>query len=406
MKTKHEKIKNPFQITLIAVIFFHIIFTLCLSGVLFHHSIRQTITTIGVFSNQLNTPDMNDSISCILSSPSYDAYQAGIDALQQAGYQNSYSQLFFYQWTFYAAFFCLLFFIFATICFSSYTFQKNSYYREVQNILEWISDTSSNSAQWNTPKHLPLSIIRSIHLLKTQIHRQNILHEEDTARIANYMENISHQLKTPLAVISAVCERLSMHHPDIEEKMSLCLLQTTKMTDLIRDFLQLGKFDCNKQAMQFEYTAATDLIETVTNNLDLMAHNKNLSFSIYGEKNIIWYCDIFWMEEIIGNILKNCIEHSENGIIQIFYEQYHTRNQIIIKDCGVGLKAGFEKIIFERYSSMDRKNTEGSGLGLSIAQQAIQLHFGTITASNHPTGGVEFRLSFPQLDPKTIYPVT
>lgn len=74
------------------------------------------------------------------------------------------------------------------------------------------------------------------------------------------MENISHQLKTPLALITAVCERLSMHHPDMEEKMSACIAQTEKMSMLIRDFLQLGKFDCNKQKMHFEYTSAGNLL--------------------------------------------------------------------------------------------------------------------------------------------------
>lgn len=404
MNLKHEKIKNPYLSLLISIIIFHIIFALCFGYFLFHHSMHQTINTIGIFSEHINTSDMNHSINRILSETSSDTYQAGISALQMAGYQNTYSDLFFNQWIAYAVFFTLLFFALSVSCFCIYICQKNSYCREIQNLLKWANDMSSDSAGIPPSKYLPFSMIRSIHLLKNYIQRQSVLHEEDSARIIHYMENISHQLKTPLAVISAVCERLSMHYPHIEKKLSVCIAQTAKMTMLIQDFLQLGKFDCNKQQMQFEYTSAANLLETVTNNLDLIAQNKSLAFCIYGENDILWFCDVFWMEEIIGNILKNCIEHSENGKIHIFYKQNNNQNEIVIRDCGIGLKTGFEKKIFERYSSSGKTAAEGSGLGLSIAQQAIRLHFGAITAANSTKGGVEFRISFPQLDPETIYP--
>lgn len=404
MKRIHEKTKHPYQSVFITMVFLQICFNLCFAFLLFRHCMQQTINAIGTFSKQTVPFNMNESINRIISGSSSGAYQAGLTAMRQAGYQDTYLTLFFHQWFFYAVFFIFLFFLLAAVCFSIFVRRRNSYDREIQRILEWACETSPDPVITPSCKYIPFSIVRSIHSLKNQVKRQSVLHEEDTARIMHYMENISHQLKTPLALITAVCERLSMHHPDMEEKMSACIAQTEKMSMLIRDFLQLGKFDCNKQKMHFEYTSAENLLESVANNLELMAQNKNLSFSICGQKNILWYCDVFWMEEIIGNILKNCIEHSENGLLSVFFEQKNNRNEIIIKDCGIGLKMGYEKKIFERYSSADRTSVEGSGLGLSVAKQAIRLHFGAITAENHANGGVEFKISFPQLDSETIYP--
>lgn len=403
MKIQFEKKKNQYQTALTVTNIFAMILVLIYSLFLLNYSIRQNIITIGIFSEQMDSKDLNYSINRIMSASSTNAYQEGITALQQAGYQNSYFQLFMRQFFSGVVFFVGFFLFFVIVYLLIRLRRKKAYSLEIQEVVDWSNDTSIELPEQNAIKYLPSAVIMSISSLKKQLGRQKMIHEEDTARIMKYMENISHQLKTPLAVISATCERLSMNHPDTKEKMVVCLAQTDKMTALIRDFLQLGRFDCNKQKMQFEYISAAILIETVTNNLDVVAKKKQLSIAEYGEKDILWYCDVFWMEEILGNILKNCIEHSENGEISITYGHHGSMNQIVIKDCGIGLKDGFEKKIFERYSSIDRINIDGSGLGLSIAWQAMKLHFGTIIARNRQEGGVEFRLSFPQLDHETIY---
>jgi K+-sensing histidine kinase KdpD len=109
------------------------------------------------------------------------------------------------------------------------------------------------------------------------------------------------------------------------------------------------------------------------------------------------------MQEVLKNILKNCIEHSPNGKIEIFYGREKNLNKIIIRDNGQGFMFGRENKIFERYFLGDRTKEGSSGLGLSIAQQVIKQHFGTITASNRECGGAEFLILFPQMDATTIY---
>ncbi|WP_207647345.1 sensor histidine kinase [Parasporobacterium paucivorans] len=351
----------------------------------------------------MESKDMNDSINRIMSASSPNAYLDGVASLKQAGYESSSFQLFVRHFFSGTAFFAFLFLLLVILYLLIRLRRNNAYSREVQEVVDWTNGPLSEWSEEYIFKYIPPTVIMSISSLKKQLNRQKVIHDEDTARIMEYMENISHQLKTPLAVIGATCERLCIHHPDIEERLIVCLAQTDKMAALIQDFLQLGRFDCNKQKMQFEYIPAVNLIETVINNLDIVAKKKQLEITECGEKDILWYCDIFWMEEILGNILKNCIEHSEKGAINITFGLLGSMNQIVIRDCGLGLKEGLEKKIFERYSSINRINLEGSGLGLSIAQQAMKLHFGTITASNRQEAGVEFRLSFPQLNPETIY---
>ncbi len=398
MKTRLTKNQNPYLILAGTAAFL-----LCAVLLLLGYSIRQIICAIGIFSEALPQKDCAQSVSRILSGASSDAYQAGRNALRQAGYQGSYLPLFLQQFFGILLFLTVVLLLLFTLCAAVLKTRQRTRDFETQQVIHWANNAEPNSSERIAVHEIPAPLIDTILSLKLQLKQQKMIYEENTAQVLHYMENISHQLKTPLAVIRAICENLSLRMPETAEKMASCLAQADKMASLIRDFLQLGRFDCKKQRLHFGHILASDLIETVTNDLDAIAKSKRLSFTVEGDPDIVWFCDASWMEEILGNILKNCIEHSENGTIRITCRQDANRNQLTITDCGVGLKDGLEKKIFERYSSMTRDNKEGSGLGLSIAQQAMKLHFGIITAGNRPEGGVEFRLSFPQLDDRAIY---
>ena len=219
----------------------------------------------------------------------------------------------------------------------------------------------------------------------------------------HYMEDVSHQLKTPLSVMRMICEKIEMRYSKFSVEMGKCLGQIDYMTDTIRDLINLGKFDCKKFQMKFEEISAEILVETVVNDIEILAEPKNIEISVQGKLKIKWLCDPFWMQEVLKNILKNCIEHSPNGKIEIFYGIEKNLNKIIIRDNGQGFMFGRENKIFERYFLGDRTKEGSSGLGLSIAQQVIKQHFGTITASNRECGGAEFLILFPQIDATTIY---
>lgn len=149
--------------------------------------------------------------------------------------------------------------------------------------------------------------------------------------------------------------------------------------------------------MHFEPVSIADLIETVTNDLTPVATGKGVTFEIEVSCTETWLCDEFWMQEAVGNVLKNCIEHTENGIISIRCWSVSGNNRIVIRDQGDGIAAGYESKIFDRYYFGDRADKESNGLGLSITAQIMRLHFGTAQARNCVDSGAEFRLIFPQL---------
>ena len=395
---KSRRSCHPIFIVLILAGIFFLYFFLIYQAI-----VRQNIITVGVFQEQnAGTPDASAAfLNQLFSSESSDRlYEQGLLTLDASGYGGSFVRLFLEPYTNLSLLLLgISLILIAGILFFWKMYQRQ-FIRDTRTLLAWIE---SDSERFPLAKSFPEPLILSIRRTKDRIKKQQMLHEEDNARILHYMEDISHQLKTPLSVIRIICEKMLLRFPEHEKSMEKCLAQVDRMNEMIRNLIQLGKFDCQRFKMHFSSVPAKQLVETVSNDISVMAQEKGIDIEVTGSDDIQWFCDAFWMQEVIGNILKNCVEHSSDGVITLYYEQRNENNRIIIKDHGNGFTDGREHKIFDRYFLGDRTKEGSTGLGLAIAWQAIRLHFGTITASSHKEGGAQFCISFPQLDAATIY---
>ena len=378
-----------------------IIFMTIYTMFIFKEVARQNMIFFGTVEKAMDYRTSANLVNLIFSSQNKsDLYYNGIQLMKKAGYENSYATLIFlpYQKLMIFNIYSAIIMIFTLIILGK-TQKKQSQKEEFQIILY-------------LKKHVPIkknlhffseNFLESIEKIRKDIDKQQQIHIEYNEKIMHYMEDVSHQLKTPLSVMRMICEKIEMRYSKFSVEMGKCLGQIDYMTDTIRDLINLGKFDCKKFQMKFEEISAEILMETVVNDIEILAEPKNIEISVQGKLKIKWLCDPFWMQEVLKNILKNCIEHSPNGKIEIFYGIEKNLNKIIIRDNGQGFMFGRENKIFERYFLGDRTKEGSSGLGLSIAQQVIKQHFGTITASNRECGGAEFLILFPQMDATTIY---
>ena len=386
--------KFTVPVTLIFVLVLGFIALLCLF-------ILQQIYFLGALSKQIDSSQMTALINNIFRYQSFDEnFSGGLQILRLAGYDN-------------VSFFFLIrptLPILTITGFSTaigiaiYTHKRRKILRDIQEeerkIVNWIRSEVNHEIDC---LYFPNSIIKAIVSQKHLIRKQKELHKEDTARIMHFAEDISHQLKTPLAVVRVACERLALQNDSVRLTAETCLSQISKMTDMIQDLLQLGRFDCQKQKMNFSLNNAYELLEVMANDLYFISARKNISVEIDGDPTILWYCDPYWIKEAIGNIVKNCIEHSADSPINIKFESNNTYNQIIIEDNGCGFEEGFESQIFERYSLGGTRRKEGAGLGMAIANEAIKMHYGKITAANRVEGGAVFQIFFPRFDADSIY---
>lgn len=361
----------------------------------------QQIIILGAVSTQVSPNQMTNLINNLFCSPlDFSSYSDGLAVLHYAGYDGL--SFFFLARPLFPILTITVIFVACMIAIHLRKQRKTEkqYKTEERKIVDWIQSDSLKEIDCH---FYPDKVIRAIIAQKRLIQKQKDIHNEDSARIMHYMEDITHQLKTPLTVVRVACERLMLQNPSIQSTVETCLGQINKMTKMIQDLLQLGRFDCNKQKMHFTYANAGELLETVANNLNIIAATKNTSIEIFGDPTTIWYCDTHWLKEALGNIIKNCIEHSEDSKIVIQYASNNLSNHITIEDNGSGFETGFEKQIFQRYAFGGKTGKEGTGLGMAIAQEAIKLHYGFVTASNRTEGGAIFRIVFPRFDAETIY---
>jgi len=131
-------------------------------------------------------------------------------------------------------------------------------------------------------------------------------------------------------------------------------------------------------------------------------NNSTIIFTKKSDKSVV-LGDVDRMEQIIRNLLKNAINATDNGSINVIIETYEDEVQLTIKDNGIGISPDELPHIWDRfYSVKNQRNTDsaikGTGLGLVIVKKLVQLQDGKIDVESQPGKGTEFRLSFPSFN--------
>ena len=367
-------------------------------GIIF---INKTVQQIGMISEILPPKNTTELINRVMADRENDMQPLAKEAFKNAGYKDSYFLLLFIPYIVKMSAVVLIFILIGIICFLIYKQTNKHKENEISRLVKWIKSDSIENEDFFL---IHADVVSAVKDLKYRIKRSDQIHEEDSARLINYLEDITHQLKTPLAVIRATNERTLLTYSDTAPILDKAISQIDKMSELISQFLLLGRFECGRIKAEFKEIQPNNIFETQINDHIFLANEHNMSIDVVKKSDIPWMCDEFWISQVISIIIENALKHGkDNGKIEIAYGSEETYNYFSISDDGTGFENGAERKIFERFSSEDRTGKGGAGLGLSIAKQAVSLHFGTITANNRAEGGTVFSVKFPKLDIFGIY---
>ena len=228
------------------------------------------------------------------------------------------------------------------------------------------------------------------------------IQEELTKTKIEYFTNVSHELLTPLAIMSSVSDNLSAEeYPD---KGLLVTLREniTRLNNLIQQVLDFRKSDKGILMLKVSYVDISDILEKlVVNNFVSQAKEKNISFEIDLEKHILGYLDKEKLEMIIFNLMSNALKYSfEYGKIYISLSSiiYNDSKsiEIKIKDQGKGIgKENIERIFTRFYVNEKGTSAYSNGIGLSITKEMIELHKGSIYVNSVKGEGSEFIVTIP-----------
>ena len=218
----------------------------------------------------------------------------------------------------------------------------------------------------------------------------------DKVFLADSIADISHQIRTPLTSINLMVELLS--DPDITVERRMKLIRDLKgmlnrIDWLIVALLKMSKLDAGTVNFNQETLTMKELMNKACSPLLVPIELRGQELSIKAEGTFTG--DISWTCEAVGNIVKNCMEHTpEGGKLEITATENPIYSEIIITDSGCGISKDDLPHIFERFYKGDKSNDKSFGIGLALARMIITSQNGTVKAENRKEKGAKFTIRF------------
>ncbi len=238
-----------------------------------------------------------------------------------------------------------------------------------------------------------LGILKAnIYKTTTALLSQRSTLEKDRFMLADALADISHQFKTPLTSLMVMNDLLEEEQDEDKRRefLNTQSVQLDRMNWLIQTLLKTSKLDAGLLTFTKKTISSKDLIKSVMNpfmiNIDLK--NIDLKLNLTDAK---LECDEAWTREALQNIVKNCIEHmDEGGFLEISNLDTNLYNEITIKDTGKGIAEEDLPHIFERFYRGKNSGTDSVGIGLALSKSIIENQRGDIKVESEEGVGTEF----------------
>jgi signal transduction histidine kinase/DNA-binding response OmpR family regulator/ligand-binding sensor domain-containing protein len=313
--------------------------------------------------------------------------------------------------------------------------QRNIYYSGLQAGEYELNVMASNSLkQWTEPRKLKIIItppfwetipayisyvlllILLIYLVMFYVLRfQTLQHnlqieklEKDNVKEVNsaklrFFSNISHEIKTPITLISGPVDLLLerfRNNDDVRGKLELVQRQSKKISKLVDQVHDFQKSDANQLKLHYSTFGFQSFLKDLLADFEFMANNLDKKLVVTNDcSNVFVTVDRDKLEKILNNLLNNSFKFTEKGdTIQVEYT-CEDRNLILkVTDTGRGIKEDDLPFIFERFYQSKHKYgayTGGSGIGLAFTKRLVEMHYGSITAESELNVGTTIKVRLP-----------
>lgn len=217
------------------------------------------------------------------------------------------------------------------------------------------------------------------------------------------LQDISHELRSPLARLSVALEIARDKSPAVEKELTRIAYETEKLNELIRQILSLASLDASQNEISFENIDIVELVQSIVSDAHYEIQNR--ATRIHLITATACDADVCYplLRSAIENIIRNALRYTpDDQPIQITVFTQENEVVITIEDSGPGIPEEKMSRVFDPFFRADDSRTQrtgGFGLGLAIAKRAILLHKGHIEAKNLPQGGLSVLLTFPKKQP-------
>lgn len=260
-------------------------------------------------------------------------------------------------------------------------------------------------------KRISIPILFSVFLVAftalsfTLLYR-NLLRQNRLAHIKNeFISNITHELKTPIATVSVAIEALrnfnaSLDRERTKEYLDISSNELQRLSLLVDKVLKLSMFEKKEIDLQYEVLDMKDVVEEVTSSLRLQFEKHHAQVNVSSEGDTVLEGDRLHLVSVVFNLLDNALKYSSDAPkIDVKMKGGDSSVDLIIQDSGIGIPDEYKAKIFEKFFRVptgDLHNAKGYGLGLSYVAQVVNKHNGKIHVESIRGDGSKFVISLPK----------
>ena len=260
-------------------------------------------------------------------------------------------------------------------------------------------------------KRIAIPILFSVFLvaftaLSFSLLYRNLLRQNRLSDIKNeFISNITHELKTPIATVSVAIEALRSFNANLDaqrtkEYLDISANELQRLSLLVDKVLKLSMFEKKEIELQYKLLDMKSLVQEVTSSLRLQFEKYKAQVNISTDGDTTLEGDRLHLVSVIFNLLDNAIKYSaDSPRIHVKIIGKGDRVNLVIQDSGIGIPEEYKGKIFEKFFRVptgNLHNAKGYGLGLSYVAHVINRHHGTINVESIPGDGSEFIISLPK----------
>ncbi len=296
-------------------------------------------------------------------------------------------------------FILLLSFMILIYLFVRYYFKRDNEIEKIIKCLEKINqknyEIDINDVSEDKLSILKHEIYKTTVMLKENTEKAN----QDKINLKNSLQDISHQLKTPLTSSIIMLDNIIDDlENDIEIKpefIKKVKKDISKISFLIQSILKLSMFESNTITFIRKEIPVKKIINSSIENIENLCDLKNIKIVVKDRSKNKIYCDYRWQVEALTNILKNAVDYSFNdSIIIVEVDKNNTYTQIKIKDFGKGMSEDETLNIFKRFYKGKKSSSDSNGIGLSLAKAIIEKDNGRVIVNSLKGEGTTFSIKY------------
>ena len=239
-----------------------------------------------------------------------------------------------------------------------------------------------------------------------RMRREASVEQDMTDLKLRFFTNISHELRTPLTLILGGIEDVKKQGeltPRGEASITLAHRNAKRMLTLINQLLDFRKIVKEKMELKISRVDLVPMVEEALDDFREMASERHIEllFTLSRRSILVWV-DIERMESVVYNLLSNALKFTPNGgKIELILSQRDEEECVMltVRDTGIGIPRDKQSHIFERFAQASRavdSSMKGSGIGLSLCREIVQLHHGEISVESRPGEGSAFTVKLRQ----------